>query len=409
MASVVVCTGLEFGTSLGLAAGPAGGSIFDGVTGTLGTDVQVLTAASRRTGGYGLRVSLAGKNAFWNTATLGTSKTAVVVSLWFRLPTLPTTDSDIISMDTAASTDRAGFYYQASTGKVAAWIATQTDHFSTGLVNDGAWHRLEWQYDVSGTQITNWALDGVTNPSTSGGAATTVTRLAIGPRSAGTGTLDVDDIVVSTTTGDYPLGPHHVEVLTVDPAGTVLVSTAADFDTFTANGTLAGGFNAATARTNVAERPPNVSSTAEGLVQITTSATDYVEIPMTSYGVGSGESVTGVRMVACGWENSASSVVPTLGFRSWNGTTETVLFAAAAAGFTNSTTAPDWVAKMLTLADVSTQALLDALAFRVGFSTAAAPAVGINAVYAEVAVRVGVSSPTVWVAPPQAVHRAGSW
>ena len=86
-----------------------------------------------------------------------------------------------------------------------------------------------------------------------------------------------------------------------------------------------------------------------------------------------------------------------------------LLFAAEAAGFTNSTTAPDWVAKMLTLADVDTQAELDALAFRVGFSTNTTVAIGINAIYAEVAVLVGVATPNVWTAPSQAVQRAGSW
>jgi hypothetical protein len=405
---LVALTGFEFGTTAGIATGNAGNTIFDGVTGTLGTDLQVISGAAH-TGGYGLRVALTGKCLFWNTNTLGAAKTALVVSLWFRLSTNPTTDTDIISMDTAASTDRAGFFYQASTGKLAAWIAGATNQLSAATVNDGAWHLLQWKFDVSGTQTTSWSLDGVGGTAVSGGTASTTARLSIGNRSAGTGVCDYDDIVVSSTVGDYPLGRHHVEVLTVDPAGTVTATTGADFDTFTANGTLAGGFVAATARAAVAERPPTVGVTADGLVQIVTSATDYVELPMTTYGLGSGELVSGIRMLAAGWENSASSTVPTIGFRSFNGVLETVLFAAANPAFTNSTTTPAWVAKMLTTVDVDTQAELDALTFRVGFSTGASPAIGIHAIYAELAVLVKAAPPNVWVAPSQAVHRAAGW
>src|SRR5947207_898065 len=100
MSTVVALTGFEFGLSAGLSSGIAGAAIFDGVTGTPGTDLQVLSAAAR-TGGYGLRVALTAKNVFWNTTTLGASKTAVVVSVWIRMSTLPTTDTDIISQDIA--------------------------------------------------------------------------------------------------------------------------------------------------------------------------------------------------------------------------------------------------------------------------------------------------------------------
>jgi hypothetical protein len=90
-------------------------------------------------------------------------------------------------------------------------------------------------------------------------------------------------------------------------------------------------------------------------------------------------------MYACGW--AVSTTAATIGFRAFDGTTETTLLAAANPLFDNSTTTPGWVAKMYKPATGWTQAALDALAFRVGFSTDATPDIGVHAVYAEVAVQ----------------------
>src|ERR1044071_8849059 len=127
MATLVAFTGFEYGMASGWGTGTAGSRVFGGITGTAGTDVQVVSATP--TGGVGSyvgQVALTAKNFFWDTGALGTSKTALVVSMRFRFTTLPTGDTDFISMDTAATTDRAGFFYQSSTGKIFAWIGATT-------------------------------------------------------------------------------------------------------------------------------------------------------------------------------------------------------------------------------------------------------------------------------------------
>jgi len=90
-------------------------------------------------------------------------------------------------------------------------------------------------------------------------------------------------------------------------------------------------------------------------------------------------------MLACGWAGSTAS--GTIEFRAWDGTTESGLISGAL-GFTNSTTAPTWAVVVVPRPTGGwTQAKLDALAFRVGFSTDATPDEGIHAIYAEVAIQ----------------------
>lgn len=379
MSTLVALTGFEFGTDKGLGFGP-----FDGVTGTTGTDVQVIAGAAYE-GSYGLRVALTAKGPFWTTATLGTSKTSLVVSLRFRLSTLPSGDTDIISMDAASTTDRAGFFYQSSTGKIVAWIGASTQA-SAAAISVNTWYTLEWHLDVSANpNVMSWKLDGTAGTQVSlGVAATTVSRLQLGNRGAGTGVADYDAVVVSVTGADYPLGVHSIKILTVDPAGTVTSNSSTNFRAFTNNGTIDGSFNATNIRDAIDELPPTIGASADGAVQISNNATGYIEIPMTTYTLGGGETIAGARMVACGW--AADTTASIIEFRSYNGTTETVLYAAADPGFDASTTAPTWVCRMHTLADIDTQSELNALAYRMGFSTDAAPDVGIHAIYTEVAI-----------------------
>src|SRR6266699_2928823 len=84
------------------------------------------------------------------------------------------------------------------------------------------------------------------------------------------------------------------------------------------------------------------------------------------------------------WQSATG--VNQFGYRSYNGTTERTLFAAADRLATNTST-PSWVCKMLTLAGIDTQAELDALSMEVGYSGDVSPVPGIHAIYVELAVK----------------------
>jgi hypothetical protein len=203
-----------------------------------------------------------------------------------------------------------------------------------------------------------------------------------------TATVRYDDVVVTNVGGHFPLGDYAVTLLKPDPAGTLTISgTSTNFQTFTSNGTLAA-WDATVARNAVDEVPPTLGASADGFAQVGIAASDYVEIPMETLNAAvAGGAIRGVRAIICGW--AASALAATVGFRFHDGVTE-----LAPIGFGNklfdNTTTPGWFATMIrgvTSRQDWTQAKLDALTVRAGFSTDTSPAVGVHAVYCEVALK----------------------
>lgn len=385
MALATVCTGFEFGTTAGWATGNTGNKVFDTITGT-----PTISTTAPRTGTYCLEISAAGASEAvqWNTNTFGASKNRGRAVFAFRFVTsLPGGDS-VLACFTAGV--NAEFVFNSTTGKLAVRHEGQSFVDGPTPVAD-TWYVIELAVDISGaTRTIDWWVD--TAAQTQASFATTA-DVFVGFEmgcsfAAQTLTTRFDDVVLWADTASIsgPKGKHTVRPLNVDTGGTVTLSgTTANFNTFVSNGTLTA-WNATTARNNIDEIPPTIGASADGFVQVNLATSDYVEIPMTTYTLAAGEAVSACRMLAPGWATSTTAA--TIGFRSWNGTTETILQAGTVdPNFDNSTTAPAWVCKMLTLADVDTQGEIDALAFRVGFSSDATPDMGIHAIYAELAVQ----------------------
>lgn len=393
MATLVAFTGFEFGRPEGIGTGTAGNKVFDGITGTAGTDVKV--SAGARTGGTGNyvgEINLTAKNFFWDTNTIGTSKTVLLVSMYFRLTTLPSGDTDIISMDTAASTDRAGFFYKQSTGKLHAWISASSQA-SAATISVNTWYKLQWRFDVSGTQFLDWSLDGVAGTQVTGGSASTIARIAFGNRGAGTGTAQYDDVAISVTSGDHPLTAYKIPpVLVPDTGGTAVeIGTANATARFVTNSSVDATFNSANILAATSEVPPTIGATASGVAQQTSGAGNAVGLPMTTYTLTGGETIDGARIIVCGW--AASALANNFGVRAYNGSAETTLIGDVASAFTNSTTAPDWACKLYS--GLTNQTTIDALVVRLGYSTDVSPTPGAHAVYAELAIVPGSGGATV--------------
>lgn len=395
MPTPVVFTGFEFGTPFNVSGGP-----FDGVTGTLGTDLQVVAGSPSGVGAYVGQVSLNNKNYFWNTTALGAGKTDLVVSLRFRFTTLPTGDTDIHSIDLATGSDKAGFFFRASDAKIVAWTTGPTQA-STIAVSLNTWYTLQFRYSCSAaTNTFDWTLNGAAQTQvTVAGAATTVTRYALGNRSAGTGIIQWDDVVVSTTSGDYPLAMYQVRLLTADTGGTATEIGAANSAVrFTANATLDGSFNSANILTAVSEVPPLIGATATGVALQTVGAGNAVSIPMTNYTLTGGETVAGCRVCVCGWAQGTG--VNNLSIRGWDGTSETSLHADVPTAFTNDTVSPTWFAGMY--AGVVDQTTLNALEVRLGYSSDLTPPSGAHVVYAELLTLPGAGGSDANVSDPAA-------
>lgn len=383
MATIQTFVGFEWGTVHDVAAGNAGSKIFDGVTGVYGTNLDVVSGSGSAIGSYvGQVATISNKNFFWDTNTLGTGKTDLVVSLRFRFTTFPTGDSDFHSIDTAASTDRAGFYYEVATGKIHAWITTAHIASSFALTLN-TWYTLQFKYSVSASLETfDWVLNGTTQTQvTNNLGASTIARYALGSRGAGTGTMQVDDVVISTTAADHPLPMYNVRLVKADTAGTTTeIGTANSTARFTTNNTIDSTHNSANILAAISEVPPTIGASASGVAQRAGGTSDAVSIPMTSISL-SGDTIAACRVLICGWANG--TLANNIGVRAWNGSAETILVAGTVASlFSNNTTDPDWFAAMY--AGVTNQTALDALEIRLGYSTDIAPEPGAHAVYAEI-------------------------
>ena len=181
----------------------------------------------------------------------------------------------------------------------------------------------------------------------------------------------------------YPIGDINIRPLKVDQAGTPTVSgSTSNFQTFTSNGTMAA-WNATTARALVDDIPPVVGASADGIAQINTASTEYVQLPMETFTAAPDHVLRAARWYWAPW--AASATAATLGVRGYDGVAEVGQVGVADHGFDSS--ALMWLTRMNRDATSNfyllTQAKCDALAARVGFSIDASPDVGIHAVMLE--------------------------
>jgi hypothetical protein len=231
----------------------------------------------------------------------------------------------------------------------------------------------------------------------SAGVTPSTFRLVLGSLLTETFTADYDDLILSRYPAAYPLGPHEVRRLVPETTGATVSGTAANFNQFTNNGTLAAFTTGAGALLD--EVPPTVSASSDGVVQVAVGASDYMNFPMANLTLDPNEIIAGVRAVASLWGGTGSGT-GTLGFRGHDGTAETTFVAASESFDPDSLTAisgtyPRWYQGMWGVGSAWTQTKLNAAALRVGFSTDATPDMGVSALYLEVATRTIVTSWTV--------------
>lgn len=385
MPTLVALTGFEFGSTAGWATGNAGNKIFDVITGS-----PSIVTTTPEDGTYCLEVSATGaaEGIAWGTGTLGASKTHLVTSVVVRFPSaLPSADLDLIQLQCPGPNYVLRF--RNSDDKLCVGLPGGSEVAGPVVVADTS-YRIDIHMDVSANPNTiDWQVDGAAQTQFSNAvAADTVFSCDLGwTLSAQTGTVRYDNWAVSTTAADYPLGDFKVIAVKPDTGGSLDVSTitTSEWNTFAGSTPTLTAWNATTALAAVAELPVDLGAAQDGFCRISGTDADYVGIPFTTYTLTGGETVLGLRMLACCW--AATTTAAFHSFASYNGTTATTLFAAADANADNTST-PAWVCKMLTTADFDTQAELDALQIRVG-STDTNPDAGVHAVYVEIAVSTG--------------------
>lgn len=398
-ANVVNMAGFEQGLAAGLATGAANAPAFDTIGGT-----PAIVSTNPRSGSYCLELSssAAAEWVQWaGAASFGSAGTYAVPRFGVYFPSsLPSGDLDLFNLAGASGANVANqnvtLRYRSASQKLGIQIrdpvgaVDYTEVLSALPVVVNAWYAIDIRYSAP-TLTVDWQVDGVDQAQASALVMQPSSTLSLGWFGASTGTVRYDDVVLSRTPGHYPLGNFRILPLKPDPAGTLTISgTTANFNTFSANGTMAA-WNAATALAAIDDLPPTIGASADGIAQITLAASDYVEIPMETYDApANGGVARAVRMYACGW-GAGSPAAATIGFRGYEGSAETVLWSVADPAFTNSTTTPGWVCKMFKPTGGWTQAKLDTLAFRMGFSGDATPDIGIHSIMAEVAIQQGTT------------------
>ena len=393
MATPIVVAGFEHGTTAGFATGNSTNKYFDRTVGTLGTNLSVSSSAAR-TGTYGLRLSPsaatvhAGFQNSGNGGILGSSGT-LVGSFYFRFPTLPSADFNIfIDIGTAGGND-VFIKYLNSTGGLQGVFGSATQ--LGPIISANTWYRVDFRAVHNANPHTlDWKIDGVDQTQVSLAVASENIFIAgFGLDNANaTGTLDIDDVVLSLTSGDYPLGDNKVVLLLPDTGGTTTeIGTANATSRMVTNSALDATHNSANILAAISEVPLVVGGSASGLGQRTSGTGNACQVPMTTYTLTGGETITGLRVNCPTW--AASTTANNLGIRAHNGTAETTLFAAADYNGDTSST-PAWICKMYT--GVTDQTTLDALNVRVGYSADISPLPAVHAIYVEVAVLAGTAT-----------------
>jgi Tfp pilus assembly protein PilX len=184
-----------------------------------------------RTGGFSMRIapnSAAGNYAYLEApggVALGNWQ---VVHVAIRFGALPTKETNLITLSPGSGTmwpHGSGYlYYKPSTGKWAVGLGnssiTLSQESNVNVALD-TWYTFDLRMQVLGTntRMVEWYIDGVAQPTLSvvdAAASPVGPRIAFGqyvltsPNYGSAYTAYFDDVVISTTSGDFPLGPLNV-------------------------------------------------------------------------------------------------------------------------------------------------------------------------------------------------------
>lgn len=394
VAPLHLIAGYEWGTHAGYATNGVinlHGALF-GPTSVWGTAYQV-SAGSARNSNYGLRIT---NSATSGNVGHGSMTTAKAICFGFNVRVVSATGTVVVAY--AASATALQIVYDATNSKFGLrWGTGGTPSWQSGTTATNTWVWIDVRLKTStSTFHADWRIETATDtytdqtsPADASGTANVISTVVMGATVSQTMTVDYDDVVMAPYYVAYPLGPHQVRLLVPETTGATVSGTSTNFSKFTANGTLAAW--ASDAGALIDEVPPTISASSDGVVQTAVAASDYMQFPMTTYTCAYNEVIAAVRMLCSEWGGTGSGT-GTLGFRGYDGTTETTFIAASASYdadslTTASSTYPLWKCAMWPSVNGWTQTELNAAALRVGFSTDATPDMGVSAAYLEIAVK----------------------
>lgn len=353
--AAVWLTGIEHGV-----VSTAGGGLFTTVTGAPTADNVTF-----RNGAYSLRIADASGASTINAARAFTATNVVVARFAVRLSTLPGVNSNLAYVDSA--TDLV-FGYDSASQKFTLTVGASTGS-SASTISAGTWYVIDLRYDLrSNPHLGDWEIDGVAQGQvTRAAAATTANAFALGDTATpGIYTANYDDIFVANQPTAYPVGDGKVVRLVPNGVGTH--NTPGNFRNDD------GSAINATSWQRLDEVPMN--SIADYVRQQTNGGTSYLEFSLEN------ASETCIREISAVVAYHSANNPANNGKASvFAGPTESIMFSGDM-----SVTTIQYASVIATPATAPwSQAAVDALLARVGYSTDTNPNPYWDAIMLEVA------------------------
>lgn len=233
MATPVYLTGFEHGTTL--VAG-VGGGLAEGLDSAANCFVE---SGAKRSGGFGLRLT----NAAGRAQLFNPNANVNVGAFYWRAVSKPSTGTSMVWTNELATFFNQIRYNQSS-NKLEAGLDESTFTAALTTVTTNQWYRVDYKLVSSGaTHTFDWKIDGTDQTQVTRGSASneSVTRVDAVCDGANACTWNFDDIILSTTSGDYPLGEVVVLGATADQSAAAehqsitltQWQTTSDFSAFT--------------------------------------------------------------------------------------------------------------------------------------------------------------------------------
>lgn len=324
-----------------------------------------------RSGLRSIRCNAAGATVHVAIAFAAAAQTRVIGRFYIRFATLPSGACAIVQLPGGGP----GIRYAAAAGEIRTAVSGNTG--SPGVaVTTGIWYRIDFDFtiDTAGDDTAACMVDGVACASITGaGAAAGQTQLEMGVLNAVTADLYLDDLTVSLTAADYPLGPEKIVGYVPNADGTHTATT-----TTIVRGTLAaptgGGNVAGSTDTNawVNGRPllGGASDNTRLVNQQTAGATLYAEVDFESSAESNApqavEVITADRQAGTATGNFQTKLND-------NGTENAIANRGTVAGVTSDRYVNKMYATMPADSAAWTLARFNALKARFGYSSDATP------------------------------------
>jgi hypothetical protein len=154
------------------------------------------------------------------------SPATLVARCYVYFATLPNADTGII-YDGAAG----GLFFKVSDSTIRTFGSNTGVAGASGIVvTTGRWYCLDLKVFKNATRLIDGKVDGADLAQTSQVAsAGTITQVQIGSLGAATADIYIDDLIVSGTSADYPIGPGTTYGLYPKADGAHVYNAAADF------------------------------------------------------------------------------------------------------------------------------------------------------------------------------------